>query len=507
MLDRRDGQPTRVDSGRAVSPSADSVARDRPPTMPALLRLQRTAGNGAVSALVGSRAAYELPAVQRSGTGLAAEEALARATAALSGSVGADAHWTNPTGYGRTKADKRINLFAGPLKAEFERMRIPWPVPQIGPDLLGVSGSTFAAFNPELWLVFMSPDALRDDNANKETKTRIAGSFYHELRHAEQFFRMARFLAGKQMGEADIRKQLGMSPSAVAEAVKMPLTTGKKGGSRQAETEAAEAEAWMRYLDRYAEVRDGLKKAEEEYTKSASAFKAEQSQTKARELQRAIENYRGFYRAYQMTAVEADAWKVAGSLEKSLGGVPNTLDRELEKMPSLRTLTKIVAPEASSLRSPSGAQAPLERPRSPLPDLVPPEGASSSTTEIPASQARIPPSRPRAEARPVPPPRPLPSLVAPPKQGASSSSPNPNPSRRIVGVPLPGLVPSGLPTGQGPPQRTPGLVGTETAPASTTTDLQKSADDTCQRHAMPAAVEEAREALDVDELREAPAVE
>ena len=68
--------------------------------------------------------------------------------------------------------------------------------------------------------VLINPSGLQA-NATDEEKARVAGAIYHEIRHAEQFYRIARMLAAE--GAEKELSALGLRSDVVAQARKNPL--------------------------------------------------------------------------------------------------------------------------------------------------------------------------------------------------------------------------------------------------------------------------------------------
>jgi hypothetical protein len=85
------------------------------------------------------------------------------------------------------------------------------------------------AFSADTWTMTMSEIALADPK-------NAATTMYHEARHAEQSFRIARMLAGKKRSAAQITAEASIEATVAEQAVGQPLAPGT--------TEAVEAEGW-----------------------------------------------------------------------------------------------------------------------------------------------------------------------------------------------------------------------------------------------------------------------
>jgi len=321
----------------------------------AIQQMQRTAGNRAVQRLLAGRAAATAPpirdhangvSIQRSGTGLAAAGAVDQFATNVKAPIAA---WDS---YG-ADVEKRQRALFEPATKQLEALGAP-RITSILQDPRMVAESTFAAFMPATWMVLINPSGLQA-NATDEEKARVAGAIYHEIRHAEQFYRIARMLAGE--GAEQELSALGLRSDVVAQARKNPLprpqSAPKKGvleseekyqsrvgdyqqGAEQ-RREHAEAKAWHEATIRYRDMTIKKDETEKEYYAAKATQATDPERYKAAWLQ-----YRQAYKLYQSTAVEADAWAAGGMIEAKLGFKPNDLETELAKMPAdPRTFTPI----------------------------------------------------------------------------------------------------------------------------------------------------------------------
>lgn len=150
---------------------ADSGA-SLPPDLAAVVELQRTAGNRAVSE------ALSAPIRVQRLVGLAKQSRVRRAARAT---VRWDAAKT-PL--------ERATDYAGPALAALEDANIPRPT--IAADAPG--GGYAAEFRPENWRIVVDVTKFAAEPAAERARTLI-GNFYHEARHADQFYLAARYLA------------------------------------------------------------------------------------------------------------------------------------------------------------------------------------------------------------------------------------------------------------------------------------------------------------------------
>ena len=92
------------------------------------------------------------------------------------------------------------------------------------------SGGDASQFHAGDWTIDMSARELADPDG-------AAATIYHEARHAEQAFRIARMLAGRGKNAAQIAAELGLEKTEIADAaVKVPFAPGT--------VEATEAAGW-----------------------------------------------------------------------------------------------------------------------------------------------------------------------------------------------------------------------------------------------------------------------
>lgn len=224
-----------------LSPAAEDV-----------LALQQSAGNAAVSRVIGSRdlalssrardrsrgqiglrwkdpaAPLSAPVVQRDGTGLAGKKASKGYAKTIS---------KRKAGWNTLSVLQRISALLDPANAQLAKVGVPAVSGVIDP--LGAMHGTAerAAFNRGLWQVWFNPDYL-GPNISDEEFGRIANTAYHECRHAEQTFRVARKLAAEGRDAPTIAGMIGIPQRQAQQAVDYPLP-------RKSKQEWAEAEAWQ----------------------------------------------------------------------------------------------------------------------------------------------------------------------------------------------------------------------------------------------------------------------
>ena len=87
------------------------------------------------------------------------------------------------------------------------------------------------------------PGVTKVSDLNQAEIAEIVDTIYHEARHSEQYFRVARMLAGQGKNAAEIATQVGIPNIVAAEAVKSPLanTTANAGA-------ISEAASWQDFI-------------------------------------------------------------------------------------------------------------------------------------------------------------------------------------------------------------------------------------------------------------------
>ena len=416
----------------------------------ALLAAQRTAGNRATRRFVQRAPMGSAVPVQRNGTGLAGSK--------VSGAFTAEAQAILDN-WDHLKPRDRAWGLANAASAQLESLGAPRIAGDFG-DTRQMGANSYGAFSPALWQITLNEAGFRDD-CTAEQRARAAGVVYHEARHAEQYFRVARMLAGQAQPGANaasegarIAKELGLREDVATVAARSPLSDPGKKKSRskqeqqEREKEYAEAKTWKDAMDRYhgkGGVAETLKTAQARFNAARRGL-AETPNDEAvkKEYREAYAATRGAYLIYQKQAsVESDAWAVGGAVEAALGQTPNTAEEELAKMGAdPRAEVNLVAgpnatlprPTTSSAASPSG-QGGQGRPHSA--NLGLPKGGFDPN-EI-AAQG---PDQPGAQG---------PDLGTPPVPTGTPLDPGvPRvPHKRIFALPQGGLDPNAI-AGQGP---------------------------------------------------------
>jgi hypothetical protein len=219
-------------------------------TAQGILRLQRLVGNQAVQRLIqtrriGLRSSPAKPVIQREAveTGLRQDDL----TETFVGDV--HAFCSAPE-----NAGKSVNAFIRILKREVNQALKVIGVPSV--DVVEEEGSGFGSFQPQTWSIGFSRketvgDARTIRELSQENLLESLKTMYHEARHAEQLFRIARMLAGEQL-TPDARpsqrskvadklvERLNIQPNIARKATLDPLYESVAGGT----AEFKEAQKW-----------------------------------------------------------------------------------------------------------------------------------------------------------------------------------------------------------------------------------------------------------------------
>lgn len=222
-----------------------------------LLRLQATAGNRAVSdAIAGaSRTAAPL-SVQRSDTGMAA----AAPTSTFTGAV--LAYWRS-----EENKDKPLQGLGDELIRLVNETLAGLGAPPCNHSY-DASADDSGAFVRAIWNIelntakFSERAVTKVGGLNQDEVKDVVDTIYHEARHSEQYFRIARTWAGKGKSAQEIETGMEIPATIAAAAVKAPL----KGDTKVNEALIEEAGAWEaftigkygNYKENVAEVRDRM---------------------------------------------------------------------------------------------------------------------------------------------------------------------------------------------------------------------------------------------------------
>jgi hypothetical protein len=294
--------------------------------------------------------------LQRAPSGLASPK---RATAYTKSMVKLRDSWTSLT------KKQRADALIAPANAALAKLGVEPVGCDVNPMGLLTGTDTRAAFQPLGWMVWFSEEALKDEPTLEEFG-QVANSTYHECRHAEQTFRVARKLATEGLDARAIATALGIAERIAVLARAKPL-------KRKPAHEWDEAGKWQ--LNIQIEPGKGSSLAEFVNTLKDDAFKGyHKARTVLRSWQRAVdgdptadpdtrklvtdllrnedgaarveavtekfrttyiharEGAKGAFKQYASMPIEADAWATGGLIQSLLRLAPTTAESELKNL-------------------------------------------------------------------------------------------------------------------------------------------------------------------------------
>ena len=216
--------------------------------------------------------------------------------------------------WGRLTPYSRANGFL--TAANFELAHID--VPGVGLKLQKLDGDD-AQFEAEWWHMLVNPPSFADDHGADDQIAESASTIYHEARHAEQAFLVARLLAGKGLEIDEIVDTFTIRGDIAAQAKKQPLKKPGRERKLASRVLASETGAGARYN---AALMSDLREIEKKLDAAETAWKAlppGPAKDRAKEkvdFEQAA--YDIAYRQYREQAHEADAWKVGDEVKGRL---------------------------------------------------------------------------------------------------------------------------------------------------------------------------------------------
>lgn len=171
------------------------------------------------------------------------------------------------------------------------------------------------------WQIAINPQLLQGDKLSSEQAAKLGDTVYHETRHAEQWYLMAR----RESAEGVSRSQLenrGIKKSVAKQAISQPLTSSDcrrpcadalyrsvYGSGSNARTTV------LRNLGPTRAAYDNAVRACEDAAKTGNQAEIQRTAT---ELATAYRIYQETYTAYRALPEEADAWDVGGRVNKKI---------------------------------------------------------------------------------------------------------------------------------------------------------------------------------------------
>jgi hypothetical protein len=282
-----------------------------------LLELQHAAGNKAVAtALAVSRAPAQEPELTGIGANFAVDQYAGVAQKLRE-------NWARLTPYSRAQ------MLVTAVNFELAHIDVPSTTFELSDKLPPLNAGEFVA-NKKDWTFLLNKAMFSDPSPDSidqqgEGSPGLAQVVYHEGRHAEQHFRMARLKAGMKWKAKVIADWLSIPVPIAKEAAKHPL----KGDG----PEAREAEDWLASIsggagERNANAEQGVDKPQKQLFAAKAALEKVEADSNASEAdkkkatarvdlwQKRFDEARA---AYLKVPQEADAWKVGGRAESALG--------------------------------------------------------------------------------------------------------------------------------------------------------------------------------------------
>jgi hypothetical protein len=166
-------------------------------------------------------------------------------------------------------------------------------------------------FDFTTWTLQLGQQAFAKPTITDAEAADAADTVYHEARHAEQWHKMARLMAGQKKTAAEIVAKMGIPAAIAADAVGKPLAPGS--------TEALIAQGWFDSVyGKGAVARNQtlteLESAGTALEKANEKFAADPSEANKKKAAAAQLRFDKAHAAYMNLPEEADAWRVGGEV-------------------------------------------------------------------------------------------------------------------------------------------------------------------------------------------------
>lgn len=263
------------------------------------MALQRSAGNAAVARAISVQRA---PAKEDDLGGIGARFAVDQ-YAGVAKKL--ETVWGRLTPYSRANA--LVNA------ANFELAHIDVPNVELKVDKVD---SADAVFVKEDWKMTVDRGTMSSPTVDDATMAQSASNVYHEARHAEQAFLVARLLAGRKLKVDEIVDTFEIRADIAAKATQQPLRAPGRERTLAKRILASEAGAGKAYNVKLFEDWKAIEKnldAAELAWKNAPDGPAKDKLKAKVDLEQAA--YDAAYKEYREQAHEADAWKVGDAVK------------------------------------------------------------------------------------------------------------------------------------------------------------------------------------------------
>jgi len=195
--------------------------------------------------------------------------------------------WTSLT----TPAARATALVAA-VASSFRAAGVPVPTSVVRSDL---PATTRGSFGFATWVINLNQTLLAAASLTDAEADQVAQTLFHEAQHCEQWFRMARYRAGKGDSASKIASSMGI-PATIAAAAKAAPMTGK--GSDVATAEVL----WNSVYGTNAQHRNTTYKqmdaANAAYVQAVATYKANPTDPNKRAMQAAYNATTAPFRAY-----------------------------------------------------------------------------------------------------------------------------------------------------------------------------------------------------------------
>ena len=256
-------------------------------------------------------------------TGLARREAVARYVRAAR---------EGRTGWDLRPPSARMEALVAAANAELAQVGAPAAVALLH-ELPPRAATRRAWFLRGAWCVLFDPRSLGGALPDEE-HGRVASAVYHEARHVEQTFRVARKLAAEGAGATSIELRLEVPPEVAAAAVAAPLPAGERRlWDEAAAWESSLAGAGAAQPSPADAAADLLDEALDAYACAGAAYRwalvPESSGRIGTATLRAVyvrtrERVRRLYALHSGLPFERDAWATAALVQEGLGLAPGS---------------------------------------------------------------------------------------------------------------------------------------------------------------------------------------
>ena len=268
-----------------------------PETIQAVARHQQTRPPMAVDGIAGPRTLPDLFP-----HGLADKESVG---AYVKGGKGIQATWAT-----FATADERATAYGEAANERLAAIGVPAMT-------IVVNDSDEAGdFDFEPWTMGIGRKPFASATISDKDAADLSATAYHEARHAEQWFSMARLLAGKGRSAARIATDMVIPPGIAAQATTKPLKPGSM--------EALIAQGWFDSVyggNREARrvILEGAVAAFKARNAAKKAFEQDPSEANRAKLERAEAAFKKANATYENLAEEADAFRVGNDVTDTYG--------------------------------------------------------------------------------------------------------------------------------------------------------------------------------------------